>query len=246
MKKVVKKAATKMKDGGDTAKFYKTNRRGNSKEISREKYFNKVMNMSKPGRSTTTVTNNPETTNYVYDEKDSYPITSPANTTVRTTKTKGFGKGKSVSRVDPLEKQKKGGAIKATAKKPLRKAQNGTSVGSDSLQIYNTNPNFSYDTSSPQVFKKPIAPKKPQTGRGSGMGRMYMDDMSNSLSEQKKGGSIKKPKLGSGERFKALSSKIQKAGKSEDAAKAIAAAIGRKKYGNSKFQKMAAAGRKKG
>jgi hypothetical protein len=78
------------------------------------------------------------------------------------------------------------------------------------------------------------------------MGRMYMDDMSNSLSEQKKGGSIKKPKLGSGERFKALSSKIQKAGKSEDAAKAIAAAIGRKKYGNSKFQKMAAAGRKKG
>ncbi len=62
----------------------------------------------------------------------------------------------------------------------------------------------------------------------------------------KKGGSTKKSKLGSGERFKALSSKIQKAGKSEDAAKAIAAAIGRKKYGKSKFQKMAAAGRKKG
>lgn len=56
----------------------------------------------------------------------------------------------------------------------------------------------------------------------------------------------KAPKLGSGERFKALSSKIQKAGKSEDASKAIAAAIGRKKYGNAKFQKMAAAGRKKG
>lgn len=135
---------------------------------------------------------------------------------------------------------------KTVAKKPLRKAQNGTTVGSDSTRMNTMNPNFSYDTSLPQVFKKPIAPKKPQTGKGSGMGRMYMDDMSNPLPENKKGGSTKKPKLGSGERFKALSSKIQKAGKSEDAAKAIAAAIGRKKYGKSKFQKMAAAGRKKG
>ena len=60
----------------------------------------------------------------------------------------------------------------------------------------------------------------------------------------KKGGSTKKPKLGSGERFKALSKKIQSGGKSKDAADAIAAAIGRKKYGNSKFQKMAATGKK--
>lgn len=58
----------------------------------------------------------------------------------------------------------------------------------------------------------------------------------------KKGGSTKKPKLGSGERFKALSKSIQKSGKSKDAAEAIAAAIGRKKYGNTKFQKMAAKG----
>lgn len=141
---------------------------------------------------------------------------------------------------------KKGGSKKPLLKKALVKAQNGTSVGSDLTRINAQNPNFSYDTSSPLVFKKPVAPKKPQTGRGSGMGRMYMDDMSNPLPENKKGGSIKKPKLGSGERFKALSSKIQKAGKSEDASKAIAAAIGRKKYGKSKFQKMAAAGRKKG
>jgi hypothetical protein len=59
----------------------------------------------------------------------------------------------------------------------------------------------------------------------------------------KKGGTAKKPKLGSGERFKALSSKIQKAGKSKDAADAIAAAIGRKKYGKAKFQKLAAKGK---
>lgn len=60
------------------------------------------------------------------------------------------------------------------------------------------------------------------------------------MAKQKK---VKMPKLGSGERFKALSSKIQKAGKSKDAADAIAAAIGRKKYGNAKFQKLAAKGK---
>ena len=59
----------------------------------------------------------------------------------------------------------------------------------------------------------------------------------------KAGGTTKKPKLGSGERFKALSAKIQKSGKSKDAADAIAAAIGRKKYGKSKFQKLAAKGK---
>lgn len=54
----------------------------------------------------------------------------------------------------------------------------------------------------------------------------------------------KMPKLGSGERFKALSAKIQKGGKSKDAAAAIAASIGRKKYGTSKFQKLALKGKK--
>jgi len=62
--------------------------------------------------------------------------------------------------------------------------------------------------------------------------------------KMKTGGTTKKPKLGTGERFKALSSKIQSAGKSKDAADAIAAAIGRKKYGKSKFQKLAAKGKK--
>lgn len=61
------------------------------------------------------------------------------------------------------------------------------------------------------------------------------------MSKRKK---AKMPKLGSGERFKALSSKIQKAGKSKDAADAIAASIGRKKWGKKKFQKLATKGKK--
>lgn len=56
---------------------------------------------------------------------------------------------------------------------------------------------------------------------------------------------MKKPKLGSGGRFKDLEGKMEKEGKSEKSAKAIAASIGRKKYGNTKMSKMAAAGRKR-
>ena len=56
----------------------------------------------------------------------------------------------------------------------------------------------------------------------------------------------KKPKLGSGGRFKALTEKIEKkSGYGEERSKAIAASIGRKKYGASKMAKMAAAGRKR-
>ena len=46
-----------------------------------------------------------------------------------------------------------------------------------------------------------------------------------------------KAKLGSGARFKALEKKVGSA--------ALAAYIGRKKYGKEKFQKLAAKGRKK-
>ncbi|MES1988287.1 MAG: hypothetical protein V4440_09695 [Pseudomonadota bacterium] len=53
-----------------------------------------------------------------------------------------------------------------------------------------------------------------------------------------------KAPLGSGGRFKALTKKIQKSGKSEASAKAIAAAAGRKKYGNAKMNAMAKAGKK--
>jgi len=49
----------------------------------------------------------------------------------------------------------------------------------------------------------------------------------------------------SGMRFKKLSEKIQKSGKSKSAADAIAASVGRKKYGAKKFAAMSAAGRKK-
>jgi hypothetical protein len=54
-----------------------------------------------------------------------------------------------------------------------------------------------------------------------------------------------KAKLGSGARFAALKSKIQSKGKSAKAAGAIAASIGRKKYGAKKMTAMAVAGRKK-
>ena len=52
-----------------------------------------------------------------------------------------------------------------------------------------------------------------------------------------------KPKLGSGGRFKALTKKLAAKGAKDP--KALAAAIGRKKYGATKMAKMAAAGRKK-
>lgn len=55
----------------------------------------------------------------------------------------------------------------------------------------------------------------------------------------------KSMKLGGGGRFAKLSSKLESQGKSPEAAKAIAASVGRKKYGNAKMSKMAAAGRKK-
>lgn len=50
-------------------------------------------------------------------------------------------------------------------------------------------------------------------------------------------------KLGSGERFAALVEKIRGRGKARNPA-AIAASVGRKKYGKKRFQKLAAAGRK--
>lgn len=51
------------------------------------------------------------------------------------------------------------------------------------------------------------------------------------------------PKLGSGGRFKKLSAAL--AAKGADAPDGLAAVIGRKKLGKAKFQKLAAAGRKK-
>lgn len=53
-----------------------------------------------------------------------------------------------------------------------------------------------------------------------------------------------KPKLGSGKRFANLEKSIAKKSDVENPA-AVAAAIGRKKYGEAKMAKMSAAGKKK-
>lgn len=52
----------------------------------------------------------------------------------------------------------------------------------------------------------------------------------------------KKPPLGSGERFKQLTHKL--AAQGAENPKALAAWIGRKKYGKERYQKLAAKGRK--
>lgn len=61
----------------------------------------------------------------------------------------------------------------------------------------------------------------------------------------KPGEGKKKPPLGTGERFDALVKSMTDKGMPEERAKRIAAAVGRKKYGKAKFQKMAAKGKKK-
>lgn len=63
--------------------------------------------------------------------------------------------------------------------------------------------------------------------------------------DKKKKGGAKSMEPGGGGRFAKMVSGLKKEGKSEDSAKAIAASIGRKKYGKSKFQAMAAAGKKR-
>ena len=52
-----------------------------------------------------------------------------------------------------------------------------------------------------------------------------------------------KPKLGNGERFKRLKGLLAKKGATDPGA--LAAYIGRKKYGNKKFQHLSQAGKKK-
>jgi hypothetical protein len=52
-------------------------------------------------------------------------------------------------------------------------------------------------------------------------------------------------KPGSGKNFAALVAKLKRQGHDEEAAKAIAASIGRKKYGKERFQRMAAKARKR-
>ena len=60
-----------------------------------------------------------------------------------------------------------------------------------------------------------------------------------------KTGGAKTMEPGGGGRFAAMVGKLKGQGKSEESAEAIAASAGRKKYGKSRFQSMAAAGKKK-
>ena len=53
----------------------------------------------------------------------------------------------------------------------------------------------------------------------------------------------RKPKLGTGKRFKALAASARKSGARNP--NAVAAAVGRKKYGAKRMAKMAAAGRRR-
>ena len=53
----------------------------------------------------------------------------------------------------------------------------------------------------------------------------------------------RKAKLDTGKRFKSLKAKLAKRGVRDPGA--VAAVIGRKKYGKARFQKLAAAGRKR-
>lgn len=55
----------------------------------------------------------------------------------------------------------------------------------------------------------------------------------------------KSMKLGGGGRFATFVAKLKKEGKSEGSAKAIAATVGKKKYGSTQMSKWAAAGRKR-
>jgi len=55
----------------------------------------------------------------------------------------------------------------------------------------------------------------------------------------------KSMKPGGGGRFAKMVKSLESKGKSAESAKAISAAIGRKKYGSEKMVKMAAAGRKR-
>jgi hypothetical protein len=57
---------------------------------------------------------------------------------------------------------------------------------------------------------------------------------------------MSKPKLGTGARFASLSRKIEAEGKTPEQAHAIAAAIGRKKYGEHRMNVLAHHGMKKG
>lgn len=92
------------------------------------------------------------------------------------------------------------------------------------------------------AFKDYITPT-PEMTTGLSTKTSTVDTGQNKMMAKKGGAKSMKP--GGGGRFAKMVSGLKKEGKSEDSAKAIAASVGRKKYGKSKFQEMAAAGKKK-
>lgn len=92
----------------------------------------------------------------------------------------------------------------------------------------------------------PVAPTKPLYGDQSGAPVRPIGvspGLPGAMTAMKDGGKVKKPKLGTGERFAALKSKIAQDPNVTDPG-AVAAAIGRKKYGSKKMASMAAKGKK--
>lgn len=82
-------------------------------------------------------------------------------------------------------------------------------------------------------------------GRGASLEETIRAMVRETLLEKAKTFKGKSMRLGGGGRFAKLVDDLKKKGKSEKQAKALAAAIGRKKYGKGKMTKMAAAGKKR-
>jgi hypothetical protein len=137
---------------------------------------------------------------------------------------KGSGKKPSIKMLKEAEKIKKEEKMKMEYKKGGKKSTAKQSFMEDSKEIKFGAPGVKFSMSE----KEGGEDEKMMGGK-----MMY-----------KKGGK-KTMEPGGGGRFAKMVNKMKGEGKSEDSAKAIAASIGRKKYGKSKFQAMAEAGKKK-
>ena len=119
MKTPIKKTTAKkpkMQTGGDIKYYKKSNGTKPSKEINENKYQRLSSRYGKNlGKSKFEIVNNPASNYQVSDKTGTTTVNVPANTTTRTTKTQGIGKGKSVEKVKPV--MKKGGTCKNTKKK---------------------------------------------------------------------------------------------------------------------------------
>jgi len=93
-------------------------------------------------------------------------------------------------------------------------------------------------------YKKKSASKKQRMSEGLMPKKMEATAPKKEKSEDDDDDEESKPKPGSGERFKKLSGELKAKGAKDP--KALAAYIGRKKYGPVRMKKMAAAGKKKG